>query len=286
MAKKQPSRKGSKAWRKNVDVKDIQDGIDEKATREILGLDDPKTDLFVIDTLGSESLQKEAKKLKIDQEFELKSKVGAVVQKQRKNTTKPVFIGFKTRNVSINNLNQILKGAKKMKMEGVQIGDHLKKRKQAKQERIADAKKSRGGYDIWGDTATTTTPVSKRPRKGLDLQSTILPGFSYQPTEMDHQDLLRIATDVELKTIESISKVEESLSYPPELDLLSGDNTFVEDDEETDTEPIEINPKFVVKPTKPKSKVDLNRKKRAAQKMLEEKQLSQQKKIAKDINKY
>lgn len=35
--KSQPSRKGKKAWRKNVDIADLEEGIDEKRTEERLG---------------------------------------------------------------------------------------------------------------------------------------------------------------------------------------------------------------------------------------------------------
>ena len=107
--KTQPSRKGSKAWRKNIDIKQEEQAIQDKVTREILGLDDQTTDLFVIDTNGSEALKKEAKKLKIDQELELKSKVGAIVPKLRKNASIEVDNGFKVRKVSKNDLKKIKK---------------------------------------------------------------------------------------------------------------------------------------------------------------------------------
>ena len=282
--KKQPSRKGSKAWRKNVDIKQEEDAIEEKVTREIMGLDTSSAqELFVIDTLGSETLQKEAKKLKIDQEMELKSKVGSVISKLRKKDCVEVDTGYKTRKVSVNTLKKIKADAKVMSKQGVSVGDHEKKRRLKKQEILKQVKKSKGGYDLW-DTPDTTNKV--KLSKPLDKKPLIHPGMSYQPRDQDHQEILRIATEQEMKKIEAAKKLEESLSYPPELDLLSGDVTFAEDEEEEEGEDSnELDQEKTTKPTKPKSKADLNRKKRAAEKHLEEKQLSLQKKIAKDINK-
>ncbi|CAI0655425.1 unnamed protein product, partial [Colletotrichum noveboracense] len=53
--RKQPSRKGKKAWRKNVDVTDVQDGLDELNKQIITGgvvAEKDSADLFALDTVG------------------------------------------------------------------------------------------------------------------------------------------------------------------------------------------------------------------------------------------
>ncbi|PNS18359.1 hypothetical protein CAC42_6176 [Sphaceloma murrayae] len=71
---KQPSRKGKKAWRKNVDVTDVQSGL-ENAREEVIhgGIisEKPSDELFILDTTGSEEIQKthlkDAKLLRADE---------------------------------------------------------------------------------------------------------------------------------------------------------------------------------------------------------------------------
>ncbi|KAF2010074.1 p60 domain-containing protein [Aaosphaeria arxii CBS 175.79] len=82
---KQPSRKGKKAWRKNIDVTEVQEGLDEVREQIIDGgLISEKTadQLFAIDTVGSSDLQKAHNKrhkpLKVDEILAQRSAVPAV----------------------------------------------------------------------------------------------------------------------------------------------------------------------------------------------------------------
>ncbi|KAI0396719.1 P60-like protein [Xylariaceae sp. FL0594] len=71
----QPSRKGKKAWRKNVDVTEVTQGLDELNEQIIKGgviTERPSDQLFVIDTIGETALSKKfpqhtSKKLKADE---------------------------------------------------------------------------------------------------------------------------------------------------------------------------------------------------------------------------
>ncbi|TKX19804.1 hypothetical protein C1H76_8002 [Elsinoe australis] len=71
---KQPSRKGKKAWRKNVDVSEVQSGL-ENAREEVIqgGIisEKPSEELFILDTTGSEEIQKkhlkDGKRLKAEE---------------------------------------------------------------------------------------------------------------------------------------------------------------------------------------------------------------------------
>lgn len=72
---KQPSRKGKKAWRKNVDVTDVTKGLDELNEEIIKGgviAEKPSDALFILDTAGDASLAKKhprrtSKPLKADE---------------------------------------------------------------------------------------------------------------------------------------------------------------------------------------------------------------------------
>lgn len=79
--KAQPSRKGKKAWRKNVDVDDITSALEAKREKEILhGADDED---FVIDTVGTTS-KTPVTKLKLKEILENKSKVPAMASRKVK----------------------------------------------------------------------------------------------------------------------------------------------------------------------------------------------------------
>lgn len=80
--KAQPSRKGKKAWRKNVDVDDIHTALEAKRDREILHGD--HDDDFVIDTLGNDANKAGTSKLKAREILENKSKVPALTLKKVK----------------------------------------------------------------------------------------------------------------------------------------------------------------------------------------------------------
>ncbi|KAK4166724.1 ribosome biogenesis protein Nop53/GLTSCR2 [Cladorrhinum sp. PSN259] len=89
---KQPSRKGKKAWRKNVDVTDVTKGLDELneqiiATGGIIA-DKPSTELFTLDvkpdTAAVKKFPKHIKKgLKADEIIAARSAVPAVSSKKR-----------------------------------------------------------------------------------------------------------------------------------------------------------------------------------------------------------
>jgi nucleolar protein 53 len=87
---KQPSRKGKKAWRKNVDVTQIQTGLDDVRDQIIQGgvISEKTADqLFAVDTLGSSDIQKSVAKrhkpLKVDEILAQRSAVPAVSTRKR-----------------------------------------------------------------------------------------------------------------------------------------------------------------------------------------------------------
>ncbi|CAI6276117.1 unnamed protein product [Periconia digitata] len=87
---KQPSRKGKKAWRKNVDVTQIQSGLEEARDQIIDGgiiAEKTSDELFAVDTTGSTEIQakysKRHKPLKVDEILNKRSAVPAVSSRKR-----------------------------------------------------------------------------------------------------------------------------------------------------------------------------------------------------------
>lgn len=87
---KQPSRKGKKAWRKNVDVTQVQTGLEDVRGQIITGgviAEKTSDELFAVDTVGSTEIQKATarrhKPLKVDQILAQRSVVPAVSSRKR-----------------------------------------------------------------------------------------------------------------------------------------------------------------------------------------------------------
>ncbi|KAG9246552.1 ribosome biogenesis protein Nop53/GLTSCR2 [Calycina marina] len=87
---KQKSRKGKKAWRKNVDVTDIEAGLEEFRDEVMLGgiiAEKESADLFTLDTAGDVGIQRKvlkgSKPLKADEIISRRSVVPAVSAKKR-----------------------------------------------------------------------------------------------------------------------------------------------------------------------------------------------------------
>lgn len=87
---KQPSRKGKKAWRKNVDVTQIQQGLADARDEVISGgiiSEKAADDLFSVDVAGDENIarkQKGQKPLKADEIIALRSAVPGLEPRKRK----------------------------------------------------------------------------------------------------------------------------------------------------------------------------------------------------------
>lgn len=86
----QSSRKGKKAWRKNVDITQIQSGLEHLREEVIKGgpiAEKPSDELFATDTAGSDTIRKKygvGKKLKADEILAQRSAVPSVSTRKRK----------------------------------------------------------------------------------------------------------------------------------------------------------------------------------------------------------
>lgn len=76
--KAQPSRKGKRAWRKNIDVNDIQAGLEAKREQEVLLGENSESTGFVIDNEGDSSTASSGFVLKTTEILANKSKIPAL----------------------------------------------------------------------------------------------------------------------------------------------------------------------------------------------------------------
>ncbi|KAF2230159.1 P60-like protein [Viridothelium virens] len=88
---KQPSRKGKRAWRKNIDISEVNEGLEEVRDQLIQGgvvSEKAAADLFIADTEGDEVIQKSYfktnKPLKSDEILAQRSSVPALDTRKRK----------------------------------------------------------------------------------------------------------------------------------------------------------------------------------------------------------
>ncbi|KAL8666305.1 MAG: hypothetical protein Q9202_001574 [Teloschistes flavicans] len=89
----QPSRKGKKAWRKNVDVSEVQQGLENARAELIKGgivAEKPSESIFTLDVTGSEQIRKthkSSKPLKADEILAARSAVPAISTHKRLGVT-------------------------------------------------------------------------------------------------------------------------------------------------------------------------------------------------------
>ena len=131
----QPSRKGKKAWRKNVDVTEVEEGLEELNKEIIDGgvvAERPSEELFTLDTVGDVSIPKRfpkhtSKLLKADEIIAARSAVSAVPQRKRPGdkTTDGVLPAkrLRTQYVTQKELNQLRKVADGQHESTIEVTD-------------------------------------------------------------------------------------------------------------------------------------------------------------------
>ncbi|KAL7629720.1 hypothetical protein AAE478_001243 [Parahypoxylon ruwenzoriense] len=156
---KQPSRKGKKAWRKNVDVTEVEKGLEELNEEIIKGgvlAERPSEELFAIDTVGDTSLLKKlprhtSKPLRADEIIAARSAVPAVSLRKRP--------GDKTSDGII--------PAKRLRSEYVTRKELNRLRKVADGYHESTVEVTGASYDAWGalTESAAQTAMDKRDEK-------------------------------------------------------------------------------------------------------------------------
>ncbi|EHA23571.1 hypothetical protein ASPNIDRAFT_197959, partial [Aspergillus niger ATCC 1015] len=228
---KQPSRKGKKAWRKNVDIDEVQEGLRVLKEEEIKGgllSEKPSDELFVIDTKGSSEIRdayrKKHKPLKSEEILAQRSAIPGL--DTRKRTNSKVTDGV------------IEPKNKRQKSDWVTRKDWLRLKQVAKEGNPVNKPAENDLYDPWGD-AEEPTPLDdpqfdflEKPKpkvepvtlkqapislaaNGKPVPAVRKPtaGISYNPTFEDWDRLLQEqgekAVEAEKKRLEEERKEEE-----------------------------------------------------------------------------
>lgn len=214
----QPSRKGKKAWRKNVDVTEIQAGLEEVREQVIKGgivSEKPSSELFTTDIVGSDSIRtkhKVGRKLKADEILTQRSAVPSVSTYTR-STTGVIEVEQKI-------TDGIVRDAKRQKRDYVGYKEYERLRKIAyggdtQHRDIVKGHEEGASYDPWdtlvpnsNNKAANGWIKEKRPvrepvtlkrkpvslaKNGRDLPAVIKPdaGKSYNPTFADWDNLIQ-----------------------------------------------------------------------------------------------
>jgi len=206
----QPSRKGKKAWRKNVDITDVEQVIKGGIVSE-----KPSSELFTTDTVGSDAIRtkhKVGRKLKADEILAQRSAIPSV-STRRKPTTDEVEIERRTS-------DGIVRDTKRQKRDYVSYKEYERLRKLAyggdtQHRHIVKAHEDGVSYDPWdplgpnSDNKTGNGWIEeKRPvrepvtlkrkpvslaKTGKDIPAILKPdaGKSYNPTFTDWDNLIQ-----------------------------------------------------------------------------------------------
>lgn len=174
--KSQPSRKGRKAWRKNVDVSDVNDALAAKREREVLVGDDGD---FIIDTEGDSS--RATKKSKVAEILSNKSKVPALEPRKLK------------KQVSVKEANRLLVLAGRLK-----TGDAFKERLEL------DGVLRAANKDIWGTEETKKEIPSSLLR---DLAHSVVP----RPATLDEKPVPLVLEEKRDKLVDAGKSYNPSL---------------------------------------------------------------------------
>lgn len=183
----QPSRKGRKAWRKNIDVDDINSALEAKREREVLhGTDDTEAD-FVIDTDAATTTAKPTKVLKTTEILTNKSKVPAITTRKVKN-----------------------KVGKQRTDRLMALAGRLLTKSALRARTDADGILRTAGHDVWGAEPEPEAPLPEEYQKSAFVEYT---APKRAPSTLKHKPVaLRTASAAE-------AIVHEGKSYNPSLDL-------------------------------------------------------------------
>lgn len=286
----QKTRKGKKAWRKNIDIDDVEKGLEESSNRKILlGEDD---DDFIIDTEGDKSVGgKSAKKLKSTEILANKSKV------------KPLAIERNNRKIQGVNKHEV---HRLMKLSG-KVNGESKLKTRVDKDGLFRAKNE----DLWGEEPVDNTPEillkksssshtkAKKAPKTLKTESIKLKekekhvdaGKSYNPSLASWKALINkeFATEneKELKRQELISHQERIKDLIANLDDNEEASSEEEQEEEEVEESVQDYKLSINKPTevKIKTKSKRNRELKHKKKMELEQNLKELKRQINELSK-
>ncbi|RIB02229.1 ribosome biogenesis protein Nop53/GLTSCR2 [Gigaspora rosea] len=290
------SRKGKKAWRKNVDISEVEEALEKIRDEEkTLGgkLSDISTEnLFSIDVKGDSEVKKKvdkkSAKLHIDQVLENRSKIPGVFSKPRPNYGKKHTSKYT-----------------KMMLEKLAKKNYIEKN--ANNTESSDVVMKTGEYDVWAQADDQSEDVSHsimkqkiKPPPTLNMKPAVntpaihIPhsGSSYIPSFKDHQELLMIAHEEEVIKLKKAQHINSKLANPVVVPSEQNIENMIDESDEKSSEEDEIELEEItekvtsqIKEQRRKTKAERNKEKRKRVKLKEEEQRKTQKDFMKKLEK-
>ncbi|KAI9224509.1 ribosome biogenesis protein Nop53/GLTSCR2 [Blastocladiella britannica] len=274
----QPSRKGTKAWRRNVDIRPEEKALDEKRESERLGMPNLATaaddDVFAVDVAANAATAalatvRGARKLRIDEILTPKSGVLAVATKPK-------------------HLDAAAAGKRDSRTLSASERTRVKRAGVTKERRDKNgtAPESAPELDIWGSAPPSAAVVAaeilaqnasdflpvvvpiRRPKTLMPKAKAALPavtvapaGASYNPTFESHQELLLAAIAEEEQRITQLEavmvQVPQKGSMTDAAMIIDGDDDA--SDAETNGDAAQQGESYVAPPTRKLTRTERNR---------------------------
>ncbi|CAG8576468.1 36309_t:CDS:2 [Gigaspora margarita] len=259
------SRKGKKAWRKNVDITEVEEALEKIRDEEkTLGgkLGDISTEsLFSIDVKGDSEVKKKVDKksvkLHIDQVLENRSKIPGVFSKPRPNYGK-------------NNTSKYTK----MMLEKLAKKNYIEKN--ANNTESSDVVMKTGEYDLWAQVADDQSE---------DVSHSIM-------KQKKIKELLMIAHEEEVIKLKKTQHINSKLPCPVVVPSEQNIENMIDEIDEKSSEEDEIELEEIIekatsqtKEQRRKTKAERNKEKRKRVKIREEEQRKTQKDFMKKFEK-
>ncbi|KAL1685541.1 hypothetical protein GGG16DRAFT_66086 [Schizophyllum commune] len=237
----QGSRKGKRAWRKHIDIDDVEERLEERREEErVLGTavhEQPDAGLFTIDTTGDENVRRAIPKAK-------RQLTSLAILNER--SAVPAVVGVKRKPAPVSKAEKerLLRTAGRTKRGP--LGSHVDGSEMGKGSalmELSEAVKESGKYDVWGNSVVDAdmteeeelpetikpkpvkAPKLSTPREIINVPAVEAPhaGASYNPPLEAHQDLLLEAYKVEQQRIAEEEKYVAPSASPPPLLHFPGD---------------------------------------------------------------
>ncbi|KAI0357644.1 P60-like protein [Trametes cingulata] len=215
----QSSRKGKRAWRKNVDIEPVEEGLEGlRAEERVTGtfLQNKKDEeLFQVDVQGDDNIRKTLPKFseRVLTSTKILSERSAVPAVFSRAT--PSSKAEKRKAVSHDDKSRLLRMSKRMRkgpfnayVDPNQVGEGSALLE------LSEAAKKAGEYDVWAEDVPekpkVKAPHTENPRSHIALPAVPSPheGTSYNPPLTAHQQLLRAAHEKEEQKLKSAEEVE------------------------------------------------------------------------------
>ncbi|KAL1670142.1 ribosome biogenesis protein Nop53/GLTSCR2 [Schizophyllum commune] len=241
----QGSRKGKRAWRKHIDIDDVEERLEERREEErVLGTavhEQPDAGLFTIDTTGDENVRRAIPKAK-------RQLTSLAILNER--SAVPAVVGMKRKPAPVSKAEKerLLRTAGRTKRGP--LGSHVDGSEMGKGSalmELSEAVKESGKYDVWGNSVVDAdmteeeelpetikpkpvkAPKLSTPREIINVPAVEAPhaGASYNPPLEAHQDLLLEAYKVEQQRIADEEKYVAPNTLLPPLLHFPGDHCIL-----------------------------------------------------------